>query len=222
MTDTGRETNAPMSRQLVLTTALAIIDRDGVDGLSLRRLAQALGRDPMTLYRYAKGKPALLDGVVELVMSQLTIDATDDDWAGQLRKAARSFRQMALDHPKVVPLIVTRPLVTPLALRAPSTLRPFEDCLELLTRAGFTDSAALAAYRIYSAFLNGHILNELQAIVDNADETDALLRLGLHNLPAREFPLLRGLAPVLATYDGEAELERGLDILLPALAPQPR
>ena len=62
------------------------------------------------------------------------------------------------------------------------------------------------------------VLNELQELVDNPDETDDLLRLGLHRLPIGEFPLLRGLAPVLAAYDGAAELERGLDILLTGLA----
>ena len=70
------------------------------------------------------------------------------------------------------------------------------------------------------------MLDELQEVVDNPDETDDLLRLGLHRLPIGEFPLLRSLAPVLANYDGAAELERGLDILLTgltaALTPQPR
>jgi hypothetical protein len=68
--------------------------------------------------------------------------------------------------------------------------------------------------------LYGHVLNELQEIVDNPEETDDLLRLGLHRLPLREFPVLRGLAPALASYDGAAELERGLDILLSGLEVQ--
>jgi hypothetical protein len=75
----------------------------------------------------------------------------------------------------------------------------------------------LHIYRALFRFLHGHVLNELQELVDNPDETDDLLRLGLHRLPIREFPLLRGLAPVLASYDGAAELERGLDILLTGL-----
>ena len=210
----------PMSRELVLSTALEIIDRDGVEGLSMRRLGQALGRDPMSLYRYAATKAALLDGVAELVLDQLTVDTTDDDWAGQLRIVAREFRRLALDHPHVVPLLVTRPLSTPLALRPPGTLRPLEASLELLTRAGFTDVDALHVYRSFFGFLHGHVLNELQELVDNPEETDDLLRLGLHRLPLREFPLLRGLAPALAAYDGAAELERGLDILLTGLQAQ--
>jgi Tetracyclin repressor-like, C-terminal domain len=72
--------------------------------------------------------------------------------------------------------------------------------------------------RALFGFLHGHVLNELQEVVEKPEETDDLLRLGLHRLPIGEFPLLRGLASVLASYDGAAELERGLDILLSGLA----
>jgi AcrR family transcriptional regulator len=207
-----------ITRELVLTTALELIDRDGSDALSMRRLAAALDRDPMILYRHAPGKAALLDGVVEVVLGQLSVDPADPDWAGQLRAVARDYRALALAHPHVVPLLVTRPLATPLALRPRGTLRPLEDLLDLLTRAGFSGADALHIYRALFGFLNGHVLNELQELVDNPNETDDLLRLGLHRLPIAEFPLLRGLAHDLAAYDGASELESGLDILLTGLA----
>jgi AcrR family transcriptional regulator len=223
--EAGPRRDGKITRDLVLTTALEIIDRDGVDGLSMRRLARALDRDPMILYRHAPNKAALLDGVAETVIAQLTVDPADPDWAAQLRAVARDYRRLALAHPHVVPLLVTRPLATPLALRPHGTLRPLEDILSLLTRAGFSGTDALHIYRALFGFLHGHVLNELQELVDNPDETDDLLRLGLHRLPIREFPLLRSLAPALAAYDGAAELERGLDILLTGLAatltPQP-
>jgi AcrR family transcriptional regulator len=207
-----------ITRELVLTTALELIDRDGADALSMRRLGAALDRDPMILYRHAPGKAALLDGVVETVLAQLKVDPADPDWAAQLRAVARDYRALALAHPNVVPLLVTRPLATPLALRPRGTLRPLEDILALLTRAGFSGPDALHVYRALFGFLDGHVLNELQELVENPDETDDLLRLGLHRLPIGEFPLLRGLAHALASYDGAAELERGLDILLTGLA----
>jgi AcrR family transcriptional regulator len=206
-----------ITREVVLAAALEIIDADGADGLSMRRLARALGRDPMILYRHAPNKAALLDSVAETVLAQLTVDPADPDWAAQLRAIARGYRRLALAHPRMVPLLVTRPLATPLALRPQGTLRPLEDILALLTRAGFSGSDALHIYRALFGFLHGHVLNELQELVDKPDETDDLLRLGLYRLPIGEFPLLRGLAPVLAAYDGAAELERGLDILLAGL-----
>ena len=215
---TADRSTGKITRDAVLSAALAIIDRDGIDGLSMRRLARALDRDPMILYRHAPNKAALLDGVAETVLAHLHVDSADPDWAGQLRAVARSYRALALAHPHVVPLIVTRPLATPLALRPPGTLRPLEDILALLTQAGFSGPDALHIYRALFGFLNGHILNELQELTVSPDETDALLRLGLHRLPIGDFPLLRGLAAALASYDGAAELERGLDILLTGLA----
>ena len=178
----------------MLNTALRIIDEDGVEGLSMRRLGQAIDRDPMSLYRYAANKTALLDGVAELVLDQLVVDTAADDWAAELRSVARAFRGLALAHPHVVPLLVTRPLATPLGLRPLGTLRPLEAILDLLTHDGFTDVDALHVYRSFFGFLHGHVLNELQELVDNPEETDDLLRLGLHRLPLRELPLLRGLA----------------------------
>jgi AcrR family transcriptional regulator len=136
-----------ITRDVVLATALHLIDCDGADALSMRRLAQALDRDPMTLYRHAPSKAALLDGVTEIVLAQLTVNPADPDWAGQLRAAGRDFRRLALAHPRVVPLLVTRPLATPLGLRPRGTLR------------------------------------HLKELIENPDETDDLLRLGLYRLP---------------------------------------
>jgi AcrR family transcriptional regulator len=219
--NTAASRDGKITRELVLAAALELIDRDGADGLSMRRLAAALDRDPMILYRHAPGKAALLDGVVETVLNQLCVDPADPDWTAQLRAVARAYRALALAHPNVVPLLVTRPLATPLALRPHGTLRPLEDVLTLLTGAGFSGPDALHVYRAFFGFLNGHVLNELQELVENPDETDDLLRLGLHRLPLGEFPLLRSLAHTLACYDGAAELERGLDILLTGLAAIP-
>ena len=120
-----RRTRSALSRKRVLATALLLVDADGVDSFSMRRLGKALSCDPMQLYRYAPSKDALLDGVVELVLSHLDVpSAADGDWAHVLRRTGHAFRELALAHPNVVPLLVTRPLATPLALRPLGTLRP--------------------------------------------------------------------------------------------------
>ncbi|HEY3572798.1 MAG TPA: TetR/AcrR family transcriptional regulator C-terminal domain-containing protein [Arthrobacter sp.] len=207
-----------LSRDVVLTAALQLVDAEGLDALTMRRLGQELGRDPMSLYRYAANRAALLDGVTELVLNELAIIGGDRDWQAQLRRIAHDLRLLALRHPNVVPLLVTRPLSTPLGLRPLGTLRPLEQILSLLIDAGFGPGDALHVYRAYYGFLYGHILNELQEFIVDPEENEALLRLGLHRLPAREFPRLRALAPVLADYDGAAELDQGLNILLSGLA----
>lgn len=216
---TGRA--VALSSDQVLRAALAIIDADGVEALSMRRLGKALGRDPMRLYRHAPSKDALLDGVVELVLSELVVPPVRDGrWEEALRGTAHAFRALAVAHPHVAPLFVTRPLATPLALRPLGTLRPLEDLLELFVAAGFDGRGALHAYRLFVGFVHGHILNELQEHVQEPDESDDLLRLGLHRLPVREFPQLRALAGELASFDGEKELDQGLDIILAGLRRQ--
>ena len=214
----GRADGRPITRSLILQTALEIVDRDGVDGLSMRRLSEAVNRDPTVLYRHVPNKAAVLDGVAELVLTELSVDTTDPDWSAQLRTVAHDFRRLALAHPNVVPLLVTRPLATPLGQRPPGTLRPLEDVLTLLIAAGFSGEEALHIYRVLFAYLHGHVIDELQEIVERPEETDHVLRLGLHRLSITDFPHLRALAAVLASYDGAAELDRGLDLPFTGLA----
>ena len=186
----------------------------------MRRLGEAVGRDPMVLYRHLPNKAAVLDGVVEMVFEQLSLDNTRPDWAAALRDLAHDFRDLACAHPNVVPLLVTRPLATPLGMRPQGMLRQLEDMLALLIGAGFSGVDAVLMYRALFGFLYGHVLTELQEVVERPEETDDVLRLGLHRLRISEFPRLRSLAPTWAAYDGLTELDRGLDILLSGLAAQ--
>jgi hypothetical protein len=147
--------------------------------------------------RHAPDKAALPGGVAETVLAQLKVDSADPGRAAQLRTAARGCRQLALAHPHVAPLLVTRPLATLLALRPLGTLRP--------------------AHLPRPARVPARPHPQLQELTGNPGETDDLLRLGLRRLPIGEIPLLRGLACVLAGYDGPAEPGRGPGILLAGL-----
>jgi AcrR family transcriptional regulator len=198
----------------VVDAALDILDTEGQAGLSMRRLGQALNREAMSLYRYARNKGALLDGLVDRVLGDLHIDPDAVDWQQELHKIAREFRELTLAHPHVLPLLLTRPLDTALGQRPPRTLRHMEDFLTLLTRAGFTPAAALQAYRLFFAFLHGHMLEELQHLVEDPDQDIDLLRLGLHRLAPRQFPLLRSLASELAGYDAAHEFDIDIDLLI--------
>jgi AcrR family transcriptional regulator len=204
---------------------MAIIDDGGVEELTMRRLGKALDRNPMAIYRHAMDKDALLDGVVELVVADFVVEqqlGADGavDWERTLRDTAHTFRRAALAHPNIVPSLVTRSLSGPLALRPPGMLRPLEELLELFMDAGFDEHGALHAARLFTGFLYQHLLHELQERIDNPDETDDVLRLGLHRLPITEFPRLRSLASILAAYDGATELDEGLDIVIAGLRSQ--
>ena len=230
---TGRR--PALTREQVLTAALKIIDEEGVEALTMRRLGQALDRNPMAIYRHAKDKDDLLDAVVEQVVSGFVVSGEPDartpgngsagewsaaGWEAALRRAAHAFRRVALAHPHVVPLLVTRPLSGPLAQRPLGTLRPLEELLEVFITAGFDPHGALHAARLFTGFLYGHVQDELQERIHDPDETEDLLRLGLQRLPITQFPRLRSLATVLAAYDGAAELDEGLDIVIAGLRSQ--
>ena len=213
-----------LTRDQVLSAVMAIIDEGGVEELTMRRLAKALDRNPMAIYRHAMDKDALLDGAVELVVADFVVNPPPHDgqvdWERALRDTAHGFRRAALAHPKIVPSLVTRSMSGPLALRPPGMLRPLEELLELFMNAGFDEHGALHAARLFTGFLYQHLLHELQERIDNPDETDDMLRLGLHRLPITQFPRLRSLATILASYDGAAELDEGLDIVIAGLRSQ--
>ncbi|HET9901617.1 MAG TPA: TetR/AcrR family transcriptional regulator C-terminal domain-containing protein, partial [Actinomycetes bacterium] len=169
---TGRRT--ALTREQILTAAVAIIDAEGVEALTMRRLGQALDRDPMAIYRHAADKDALLDGVVEHVSAELITPRESDsngdgDWEAELRRTAHTFRRVALAHPHVVPLLLTRPLSGPLALRPRGTLQLLEELIELFSAAGFDEHGALHAARLFTGFLYGHVLHELQEQIHNPD-----------------------------------------------------
>lgn len=211
---TGR---APLTTKQVMAAALRILDAEGFEALSMRHLARSLDREAMTLYRHASNKSALLDGVAEMVLRELHVDSKAADWREELRELARSFRRLCLAHPSVVPLLVTRPEATPLGLRPSSTMRVLEDFLQLLSRAGFTPPHALHAYRLFFGFLHGQALAERQELAEKPDETEDLLRLALRRLPPREFPQLRGLTTEFAGYDGAAQLDQGVHLMITGL-----
>ena len=114
--DASANPDGRITRDVVLATALELIDRDGADGPSMRRLARVLGRDPMILYRHAPNKAARSTASPSVLIQLIS----PPDWSAQLRAVARGYRALALAHPNVVPLLVTRPLATPLGLRPPA------------------------------------------------------------------------------------------------------
>ena len=148
------------------------------------------------LYRHAPGKAALLNGVAETVLAQLQVDSADPDWAGQLAEG-RPPLPRARASPPACGAADRHPAAGHPARAAPARhlAPPLEDILALLTGAGFSGPDALHIYRALFGFLHGHVLDELQELTVNPDETDDLLRLGLHRLPIGDFALSAASPP---------------------------
>lgn len=208
-----------LSRERVLASALELVDREGLGALSMRRLGAELGVEAMALYRYAEGKDALLDGLVEAMHLELhaRLDAEATAASGGragLHRFARTLYDVCLDHPHAVPLLTTRLLAVPMARRPLPVLRSHERVLALLEEDGLEEPATAAAFQAVLAWLLGYVSLELRPMVDNPDEPDPAFRLGLHRLPPQELPTLRRVAPSLAERGGPEGLAAGLDALL--------
>ncbi|MEV8319807.1 TetR/AcrR family transcriptional regulator [Streptomyces sp. NPDC059900] len=207
-----------LSRERVLATAMDIVDRDGLSGLSMRKLGAELGVEAMALYRYASSKGDLLDGLVEAFCQELESDLAAqphaDDWQQELHRIALATYGVALRHPHMAPLLATRLLSTPLARRPAAVLRSDERILALLHDAGLSDRRTVQVHRAFTAWLLGYLLVELRAMDDEPGEPDPAFRLGLHRMPAQEFPRLRATAISLDSQGGPGQLAAGIDALL--------
>jgi AcrR family transcriptional regulator len=211
---------AGLSRERVLAAALAVADAEGLEAVSFRRVAAELGVTPMALYRYVDDKEALLDGLGDLVLSTLELpDSPAGDWREQLRAMALSFRAALVAHPAVVPIFLTRPLITPSGLRAANAV------LGIFGRAGFPPEQAVPLYQHFTRVMLAHVMLEAQAgpeLTPEARREQArLARIAFETLPPEEFPHLVEAAPGFAAppEPGRA-FETGLGLLIAGLEHQ--
>lgn len=216
-----------LSRQLIVQTALAQIDRSGSDGLSMRSLAKDLGVEAMSLYRYVHGREDLLEGVTDALMGGLTSrldEKLTDHWQGFLQTLAHEIRQIAVDHPMAFPLVATRHPAAPW-LRPPlRSIEIVDTFLAALIGYGFSDEQAVAAYRSFTSFLLGQLLLEsavrgaaLSPVEEPLDEGDADIPEGDANKSLEDVPEVRRLRPLLSEDRSEEEFEASLELLLDRL-----
>lgn len=198
----------PLSRERVLQAALSIVDREGVENLSMRRLGAELGVEAMSLYNYVPNKAAVLDGVVELVLNEIELPDNITDWKECFREASRSSRRVALRHPNVVQLVATRPFNTI------ASLRPVEFGLEVFKAAGFDPELSLYAFRTIAAFTTGYGLAESGEFFGEVSGEGQLTPEALN---PEDFPRVMEVAPYLASADHDKEFEFALDVILTGL-----
>lgn len=204
--DTKRD---PLSRDRIVRTALSIIDRDGLEAISMRRVGDELGVEAMSLYNHVGNKAALLDGVFELVLSGLDAPANErrsSSWRVVLKRRAHSLRSLLREHPNTLPLFATRPAVTP------ASIAHVESTLALLRRAGFSPRESLCALQVVVAYVVGHAM---ASFAPRDHDSASAPRYDLLSEP--EFPHVHEIAALLTTYDLEDEFEVGLDAMLDGL-----
>jgi AcrR family transcriptional regulator len=214
-----------LDQRRILLAAVEFIDRRGLHALTMRRLGAFLGVEGMALYRYVPSREALLDGVVDTVLDALHRDPevhlhAQHGWQNYLQRLAHGIRRIALDHPAVFPLVATRPPAAPWIRPPLRSLRWLESFFTVMTDAGFSDEAAVAAYRAYTTFLLGHLLLEVShrggaMTVDDEDEGAPVEVPGEGGL--ENYPHLRALESLLDQDESVAEFEEALESLLDRL-----
>jgi AcrR family transcriptional regulator len=191
---------------------VAVADASGIAALTMRSLASELGVKPMSLYHYVASKDEILDGIVDLVFSEIGLPAADGDWRAQMRRRANSARLALRRHPWAIGLMESR------ANPGPATLRHHDATLGTLRTAGFSVAMTAHAYALLDSYIYGFALQEaaLPFRAETVTEaTEAIMRQF-----AGEYPYLTEIATeriLQPGYDFGDEFEIGLTVILDAL-----
>lgn len=197
--------SAGLDRERIAAAAVELVDRDGLERFGVRRLAQELGVDPMSIYHHIKGKAALLDAMSEAVIAEAAVVAagSSDDWEEIARSTAHRYREMAYRHPRVFPLLATRPQTSAAALTA------LERLVSAMRSAGLPDQVIADAPLTLFAFLNGYLLAVLSEGAGGVPELDATA-----------YPTMAAFVPLQAGFGSLAEFDRVLDTVLAGIRNQ--
>jgi AcrR family transcriptional regulator len=202
-----------ISRNQVLARALQVADRDGLEAVTMRRLGAELDVDPMAVSRKLGGKAALYDGLIEQVLSEVTDPPRTGDWAEDFAALARALRATLLAHPNTVPLLGTRPPVSP------GGFRGIEAAVTVLLDAGFSAQDAADGVDCAGRLVIGHVLAEAgQPPVSDVGGSDEQHRQAQRDLPAAEFPGLATVTREGVTHSPDRLFDLALRGLLLALA----
>ena len=224
-TDREQKPRATLSKETVLETAVALAQREGLESLTMRRLADELGAGAMTLYHYVPNKEALLDGMVDVVFGEIELPTTDVDWKTALRRRAHSTREALNRHRWAVGLMESR------ATPGPNSLRLHDAVLGVLRGAGFSIEKTIQAYSVQDAYIYGFALQEKGLPFDDAEggaavaeaqykEYDELEEERQLGELAEAFPFLAEVVVghvAKVGYDFASSFEYGLDLILEAL-----
>ena len=208
----------PLTRERILQVGLRLIDEQGLEAFTMRKLAQELGVDPMSMYRHFENKEALLDGVADVLWSEVKLPESEAGWEALLRSFATALRALAHAHPHAYALLCTSQRLSLALLRLCDTM------LEQLQRAGFEQKRAQEMLCTVSSYAMGFAMVELSALspVSSEGGTPELTDIGrltrlMRRLP-RETPAhLVEVACVLTDCDMDAQFRFGLDLMLTSL-----
>ena len=214
-TDPDAAPRTPLTRQRVLRAAVALADRGGVGALSMRKLAQELGVEAMSLYHHVANKDDILDGIVDVVFGEIELPTGEAGWEAAMRRRAVSAREALRRHPWATGLMESRR--TP----GPANIRHHDAVLGVLRNAGFPIELAAHAYSLLDSYIYGFALQEASLPFHTPEEAAEVAQEIMSVFPADDYPHLAEIATEHALqpgYDYGDEFLYGLDLILDGLA----
>jgi AcrR family transcriptional regulator len=202
----------PLTKERVLQAAVAFADEFGIESLSMRKLGEALGVEAMSLYKHVANKDDVLDGIADIVASEIELPAIGGDWKTAMRRRAISAHEVLMRHPWATMLIMSR------ANTGPAMLRYVDATIGSLREAGFSYALADHAWNAIDSYVYGFTLQKLKFPIE-PPEYAAAAKTFLPQIPAERFPYLNGLSRQVidGRHDGVNHIEFGLGLILDGL-----
>ena len=213
VTDQAAKHRERLTRERIVDAALRVMDDEGLDALTMRRVARELGVEAMSLYNHVRDKDDLLDGVRERILAGFPFPELDeDDWFETGRRIARAWRQLLKSHPDALELLAEK--------HAPPTstdaLRPMELALEVLRNIGVPDCDAMKVFHAFGGYIQGFVMMERQMDFGKGPEAGEVGRM-VAAISGEELPCVAAALPYLAENDPDEQFAFGLDLLFEGL-----
>jgi AcrR family transcriptional regulator len=201
-----------LTRERIVAAALSVMDTEGLEAVSMRRIAREVGVEAMSLYHHVRDKEDVLDGICEAVMGEFEYPDAAGDISQRLRAGARSYRRLLQAHPDVMRLFAERHGP---ARSSPESFRPMEFALGLFREAGLSDRDCVQAFHAFGGYIQGFVMMEGGTIESPQHVTrkEDLVA----TLPIDEFPVLASVSRYFAECDGDEQFEFGMDLMIRGL-----
>lgn len=201
----------PLTRERIVRAALRIMDEEGLEALSMRRIGRELGVEAMSLYNHVRDKEDILDSICEVALAEFKVPLAED-WAEGARRAAHEYRRLLLAHPTVITLMTERKR----PFTNPDSLRAYEFALEVFRTAGLSEVDSVKAFHVFGGFILGFVTMELGLMVGGPEDEahvkahEEMVRM----LETADLPRMREAMPYFIGVNLEEQFEFGLDLLI--------
>jgi len=204
----------PLSRERVLRTAIEVADQGGIDSLTMRELGQRLGVEAMSLYNHVANKDDILDGMLDLVVSEIDLPSYGVDWREAMRRRATSAQDVFSRHPWAGVLNDSR------ESSGPGRIRYFDWVIGTLRQAGFSLEMTVRAFSLLDSYIYGFGRQQLNISSGGDTTAEEMAEAFLQAVPADQYPYLTEMITdqaIQVGYDENADFQFGLNLILDGL-----